>query len=156
MLSLVQVPVDLTNFIVQSYVDMRARDADSARDAGVRLWRGCCRERGCLFVGSMCVDPFVSFWCWLLLLVLVVVAGVVAAAVVVVVVAGAKCNDGPSIVVHFTAVASIGTVAVFKTGGVGRCRRGHSFGAHVQSVAVGRRHVHGKKSTPQRQVLNTV
>ena len=51
-LSLVQVPVDLTNFIVQSYVDMRARDADSARDAGVRLWRGCCRERGCLFVGS--------------------------------------------------------------------------------------------------------
>ena len=51
-LSLVQVPVDLTNFIVQSYVDMRARDADSARDAGVRLWRGCCRERGCLFGGS--------------------------------------------------------------------------------------------------------
>jgi DNA replication licensing factor MCM7 len=30
------VPVDLTNFIVQSYVDMRARDADSARDAGVQ------------------------------------------------------------------------------------------------------------------------
>jgi len=116
------------------------------------------REDVCLWgaVGSMCVDPFVSFCCWLLLLVLVVVVGVVAAAVVVVVVAGAKCNDGPSIVVHFTAVASIGTVAVFKTGGVGRCRRGHSFGAHVQSVAVGRRHVHGKKSTPQRQVLNTV
>ena len=88
-----------------------------------------------------------SFCCWLLLLVLIVVA---------VVVAGAKCDDGPSIVVHFTAVASIGTIAVFKTGGVGRCRRGHSFGAHVQSVAVGRRHVHGKKSTPQRQVLNTV
>ena len=31
------VPKDLTNFIVQSYVDMRARDSDSARDAGVRL-----------------------------------------------------------------------------------------------------------------------
>jgi DNA replication licensing factor MCM7 len=30
------VPEGLTNFIVQSYVDMRARDADSARDAGVQ------------------------------------------------------------------------------------------------------------------------
>ena len=30
------VPIDLTNFIVQSYVDMRARDSDAARDAGTQ------------------------------------------------------------------------------------------------------------------------
>ena len=76
--------------------------------------------------------------------VVVVVVAVVVVVTVATAVAGAKCDDGTSIVVHFTVVASIGTVAVLKTGGVGRRRRGHSFGPHVQSFAVGRRHVYGR------------